>query len=305
MIGSLMNIIDNISIGIKNSNYIPDDGLMMAMDAALILKQPLLITGEPGVGKTEFANFIASCMMLPEPLVFECKSTTESKDIFYQYDAIGRLQAKEFGNDINPIKYINFNALGLAIIKSNSKNKFLSVNNEFAVTRSIVLIDEIDKAPYDFPNDILTEIDKLYFKIPEFNNIKVETDQSNSPIIIITSNSEKNLSKAFLRRCIYYPIPFPKREKIEEILSRKIGIDTADQLASKSIDLFYQIRGANLNKNPTTAELISWFNYIKVKKINSGNYMSNSNLLISGLGILVKNKEDFEITRDIYSKIFL
>lgn len=291
-----MNIIDNIKKG--NADYIPDSGLIMAMDAALILGQPLLITGEPGVGKTEFADFVASCLGLPLSLKFECKSTTESRDIFYHYDAIGRLQAKDLGKDVNPLNYIYYNGLGLAIIRSNIENKYLSINEKFINTRSVVLIDEIDKAPTDFPNDILNEIEKLYFKIREYNNVEVKADPSNHPIIIITSNSDKQLPKAFLRRCVYYSIPFPKRNQIEDILSKKISIYSDDKNISKSLDLFYKLRSLDIEKKPTTSELISWFIYI-----NSKNQTTKEDLQ-SGLGILVKTKDDLIIANDVFEQLF-
>lgn len=248
--------------------YLPDEGLVDAVNVALLLQQPLLLTGEPGTGKTQLGYSIAWELGLSPPLVFETKSTSLSRDLFYTFDNVRRFQtAHKADEDINPKLFIQFNALGLAILRTLDPAKaagYFAAGAELhrLVQRSVVLIDEIDKAPRDFPNDILNEIEKLYFRIPELGVEPIQASQALRPIVVITSNSEKSLPDAFLRRCIFYHIPFPDETRLEEIvLSRLSSLSAGPQTALTGIlDFFERLRQAQtgLRKKPGTAELLNW-----------------------------------------------
>lgn len=216
------------------THYVADEGLVDAVNVALMLGQPLLLTGEPGTGKTEVA-FSIGCELGYETYKYETKSNSTAKELFYTYDALGRFHAAQLADqrkDEDPPEgrvegrdYISYNALGLAILYSNEFGTLESLLPwGFArwqcPARSVVLIDEIDKAPRDFPNDLLNELEQLYFNIPELGLTykKIAANQELRPIVVITSNSEQGLPDAFLRRCIYYDIPFPDEDRLERIV---------------------------------------------------------------------------------------
>src|SRR5262245_52754184 len=197
------------------AGYLPDPGLVDAVNVALLLGQPLLLTGEPGTGKTQLAYSLAWELGFEPPLSFETKSTSVARDLFYTYDAVSHFRAaqtREGSADV--LSYITWNAFGAAILRSRPIEEVRQwLPPDFAHTgpqRSIVLIDEIDKAPRDFPNDLLNEVENLFFRVPELNNARIEANEDRRPVLVLTSNSEKNLPEAFLRRCVYYNIPFPE-----------------------------------------------------------------------------------------------
>ncbi len=163
--------------------------------------------------------------------------------------------------------------------------------------RSIVLIDEVDKAPRDFPNDILNEIEGMYFKIPELNNVTISADTSMRPFVVITSNSEKHLPDAFLRRCVYYHIHFPEKERLEKLLKVRVGkyLANSSEFLSDVIDLFYKLRdnSSGLRKKPATAELLGWIITLKEMGENQEKpVMEDEELLRSSLSVLIKNSDD-------------
>jgi len=285
--------------------YIPDPGLVMAANVALILGQPLLLTGEPGVGKTSFAASLARDRKLAEPLRFETKSTSEARDLFYTFDMLSRF--KGGGGETN-LQHITWNALGEAIIQSQTRDKVSHLLNDSikyqGPCQSVVLIDEIDKAPRDFPNDLLNEIYRKFFRVPQIDNKEIQANEDLLPILVLTSNSETNLPDAFLRRCIYYHIPFPDREKLLEIVMNRIEVSdpTADGLLIEAIDLFEQLRHsrAGLSKPPSIAELIEWLDVLPKVGADHGSSLKSQREVVRGtLSVLVKTRDDRQLALKI------
>jgi MoxR-like ATPase len=252
---------------IDPSGYRADPGLADAVNVAILLGQPLLLTGEPGTGKTQLAFSLAWELDLGEPFVFETKSTSTSRDLFYTFDSLGRFSAVQTGaGGRRAVEFITYNALGAAIVRANEGRAVAEVlPADFphdGPRRSVVLIDEVDKAPRDFPNDILNELDRLYFKIPELNNARVEARPEYTPLVVITSNSERNLPDAFLRRCIYYDVQFPDTERLAEIVEVRLGhyVRGTSPLLAEALGFFNWLRSNDnaLRKRPGTAELLDW-----------------------------------------------
>jgi MoxR-like ATPase len=297
---------------IKPDKYLADSGLVDAANVALMLGQPLLLTGEAGTGKTQFAYSIAWELGLGEPFKFETKSTSVARDLFYTYDALRRFQHKQSGVDADSIlPYLTYQALGIAILRTRkwADNKDLMENDSLQPKkpiRSVVLIDEIDKAPRDFPNDILNEIENMYFRIPEMGNRIVEADRSLPPIVVITSNSEKDLPDAFLRRCVYYNIPFPDKERLQTIISNRLGtyVGGTDGFINDALSLFSVLREdkVGLRKKPATAEMLGWMMALKEMASNNENPLAQDELALGVLSNLIKSKEDQDKARDVVQK---
>lgn len=248
-------------------NYLSDAGLSDAVNVSLALGQPLVVTGEPGTGKTVLAWSVAWELGLDPPLVFETKSTSQARDLFYFYDTLGRFTAKELRTDAgNARDYITYNALGMAIVLTNASDAVADILpagfKHPGKRRSVVLIDEVEKAPRDFANDILNELERMYFRIPELANRRIDADEELSPIIVMTNNSEKSLPDAFLRRCIYYNIGFPDEPRLKQIVMARLPefMQTGSVLARDAINFLLYIRqdGGGLEKRPGTAELLNW-----------------------------------------------
>ena len=248
--------------------YLVDDGLRDACNVALLLGQPLLLTGEPGTGKSRFAYALAWEFGLGDPLVFEVKSTSTARSLFYQYDALQRYQDIQSGilaKDAPPTNYLTIQALGQAIINSHAPADLpaaiAGLAHSGAPRRSVVLLDEVDKAPRDFPNDVLNELEDLYFRIPELGDLRLQAKPELRPLMVLTSNSERDLPDAFLRRCVYYHLPFPDREKLEEIVALQLQeFPASTPLNRDAIALFLKLRepSSGLRKKPATAELLLW-----------------------------------------------
>lgn len=296
----------------RPEGYRPQPDLVKAVNVALILGQPLLLTGEPGTGKTQLAFSVAHELGFYPPLVFETKSSSTSRDLFYTYDTIGRFHAAQTGEGSRHSKdYITFNALGIAILKACDRADLAEwVPDNFDLGtrgRSVVLVDEIDKAPRDFPNDILNEVEGMYFKVPELGNQVFRADPASRPILILTSNSEKNLPEAFLRRCVYYHIKFPDEAQLAEIVASRINYFTAggDRLLKDAIAFFNKLREpqTGMRKKPATAEFLSWLTWLRSKEVSVKNPLKKySEIMVESFTTLVKNPEDQEKVRRVWEE---
>lgn len=274
------------------ANYIPSQELVDAVNIAMLLGQPLLLTGEPGTGKTQLAYHLAHFFKLDQPLVFNVQTSSLAADLFYKYDALGHFQYNQNNKErLSPAEieeqFITYNALGQAIRSQK---------------RVVVLIDEIDKAPRDLPNDILFAIEHMRFKVSEINQEFV-SDEKNRPIIIMTSNSEKNLPDAFLRRVAYFHITFPSADQLLYILSRRTN-NVSIQHLKKVVQYFSRIRDLQMKKPPSTAELIYWtFLLLKLKfpieRLGETLDTYERKVLLSSYVVLTKNKEDLDLLKNL------
>lgn len=297
---------------LRPEGYRADKGLVDAVNVALLLNQPLLLTGEPGTGKTEFARSLAAELGLGEPLRFNTKSTSTAKDLFYSFDSLRRFHAAQTNEGSQrSADYITYNALGLGILYSlDAKPLKPYLPKGFkhpGKRRSVVLVDEIDKAPRDFPNDILAELENPHIRIPELGDANIVADPELMPLLVLTSNSEKHLPDAFLRRCIYYDIPFPDREKLEMILSSRFAEagERLGGLIGTALTLFLKLRNdvRGLRKKPATAELIGWIRVIQARAPESDNPLQqHPKLALETLGALVKTREDQSRARELVNQ---
>ena len=260
-------------------NYIASDDLKLAVDAALNLEKPLLIKGEPGTGKTMLAIEVAESLGM-RLIEWHIKSTTKASQGLYEYDAVSRLRDSQLGDErVKDIaNYINKGKLWDAFT---------------ADEQVVLLVDEIDKADIEFPNDLLQELDRMEFYCYELDKtIKAKK----RPLVIITSNNEKDLPDAFLRRCFFHYIAFPERAVLEKIINVHIP-KIKKKLLSDAIDTFFNIRKVpGLKKKPTTSELIDWMKLIVSDDIAQEILTSDQNNLVPPLyGALLKNEQDVEL----------
>jgi MoxR-like ATPase len=238
----------------EKGRYLADPHLVAAVNTALIVEQPLLVTGEPGTGKTTLAWSIANELGLGEVLEFHTRSDHRAVDALYEVDHLLRFYHAQVRDEraTRPEHYVKWNALGEAIMSP---------------TRRLVLIDEIDKAPRDFPNDLLDEIDQMSFYIPELD---VRYRATERPIVIITSNSERQLPDPFLRRCVFTRIEFPDAERLKLILHERLGgLNLSDRLTDVAVRRFEELRDlAGLEKKPATGELIAWVKVLSATHVD-------------------------------------
>ena len=262
------------------SAYVATDDLKVAVNAAITLERPLLIKGEPGTGKTILAHEIAAAIGAPL-IEWHVKSTTKAMQGLYEYDAVSRLRDSQLGDErVKDIRnYIKRGKLWDAFVSDQ---------------RPVLLIDEIDKADIEFPNDLLQELDRMEFYVYETQEtIKAEQ----RPIVMITSNNEKELPDAFLRRCFFHYIRFPDREIMTQIVDVHFP-DLQRNLLREALNVFYDIREVpGLKKKPSTSELLDWLKLLMVEDMSPDALRSkDSKQLIPPLhGALLKNEQDVHL----------
>lgn len=261
-------------------DYVATDELQMAVNAAIALQKPLLIKGEPGTGKTMLAEQIALALDLPL-IQWHIKSTTKAQQGLYEYDAVSRLRDSQLGDD-------KVHDIGNYIIQGKVWEAFDSDQ------QVILLIDEIDKADIEFPNDLLLELDKMEFYVYETQQIiKAKT----RPIIIITSNNEKELPDAFLRRCFFHYIEFPDNLTMEKIVDVHYP-DIKKELVSQAMDIFFDVRKIpGLKKKPSTSELIDWLKLLMADDLPEEILKNKDakNAIPPLYGALLKNEQDVHL----------
>ncbi len=261
-------------------NYVATDELMLAVNAAVALEKPLLIKGEPGTGKTMLAQEVSAAMKTPI-LEWHIKSTTKAQQGLYEYDAVSRLRDSQLGDDkVHDIKnYIKPGKLWEAFT---------------ADERVVLLIDEIDKADIEFPNDLLQELDRMEFFVYETQEL-VKAKQR--PIVIITSNNEKELADAFLRRCFFHYIAFPDEETMKQIVDVHFP-DLKKELLREALTSFFQLRDIpGLKKKPSTSELLDWLKLLLAEDIDPSvlREKSQKKLIPPLYGALLKNEQDVQL----------
>ncbi|MCC6747509.1 MAG: MoxR family ATPase [Deltaproteobacteria bacterium] len=269
-----MNLPGDFSRFGGTSHYITSPALEQAVNASIALGRPLLIKGEPGTGKTVLAQHVAEALGL-RLLRWHIKSTTRATDGLYVYDTVQRLHDSRFGDaNVSDIKrYIRLGPLGQAFSSPE---------------QVVLLIDEVDKADIEFPNDLLNELDQMCFDIPETSE---HVEATHRPVMVITSNNEKELPDAFLRRCVFHYIEFPD----EELMARIVRVhypDLVDRLLTDCLAAFFQLRAVpGLRKRPSTSELLDWIAALK----RSGVETARLGLQVPFLGTLIKKEQDLEL----------
>ncbi|MCG8314057.1 MAG: MoxR family ATPase [Pseudomonadales bacterium] len=323
------------------AKYHASDELVAAVNVALILGQPLLLTGEPGTGKSQLAYHMAWRLNIEPVLTCQVRSTTTFNELFYQFDELARFRDSQSGRDAKPLThYLRLNGLGKAILFAGGPDAKLipipgskltdsdqikqpeffkdlldakSFPSEQGVP-SVVLVDELDKAPRDTPNDMLGEIESMGFDIPELGvRIQLPDASKERPIVVITSNSEKSLPDAFLRRCAYYHIPFPDRETLRPIVYGHLPmLEDAPQIwLQEALELFDMLRDRTkgIRKPPGTAELLGWLKYVvshhgvpkkslREQLMAQDKKMADMEIL-QLLSVLIKTKDEWDIARHI------
>ncbi|MEC8148015.1 MAG: MoxR family ATPase [Pseudomonadota bacterium] len=263
-----------------SEKYIATKDLMIAVNAAVTLEKPLLIKGEPGTGKTMLAEEMSKA--LNKPLIqWHIKSTTKAAQGLYEYDAVARLRDSQLGDD-------KVNKISNYIVKGKLWETFISEE------QPILLIDEIDKADVEFPNDLLRELDRMEFFVYE---TKETVKASNKPIIVITSNNEKELPDAFLRRCFFHYISFPDKETMSDIVNVHFP-KIKKKLINEALECFFELREIpGLKKKPTTSELLDWIKLLIAEDVppEALREKDSKKAIPKLYGALLKNEQDMHL----------
>ena len=256
-------------------DYISTEDLTIAVNASITLEKPLLVKGEPGTGKTELARQIAQSLDL-KIIEWNIKSTTKALQGLYEYDAVSRLRDSQLGNKLQDINYY--------IKKGKIWDSFTSKK------KVVLLIDEIDKADIEFPNDLLQELDRMEFYVYETGEL---VKANNRPIVIITSNNEKELPEAFLRRCFFHYIQFPEIETLKKIVKVHFP-NIKKNLLDFALTRFFEIRDIpGLKKKPSTSEALDWIKLLLVEDLETIDLKkSGKNIIPKLYGALIKNEQD-------------
>ena len=262
----------------STSNYIATDELILAVNSSITIERPLLIKGEPGTGKTQLAEELAKHLDT-EIISWHVKSSSKAQHGLYEYDTVSRLRDSQFGEEkVKDISnYIKKGPLWLAF---EAKKKV------------VLLIDEIDKADLEFPNDLLLELDKMEFYVYE---LQKKIQSKNRPIVIITSNNEKELPDAFLRRCFFHYIKFPDENTLKKIIEVHFP-KIKSKMVNSALQKFFDVRNTpGLKKKPSTSELIDWLQLLLSDDIDPSSLNDEKNALPSLYGALLKNEQDVEM----------
>jgi MoxR-like ATPase len=260
-------------------DYVATEDLTVAVNAAVLLERPLLIKGEPGTGKTELAKQVASALGL-ELIEWNIKSTTKAQQGLYEYDAVSRLRDSQLGDE-------RVHDVGNYIRKGKLWTAFE------ADQKVVLLIDEIDKADIEFPNDLLQELDKMAFHVYETGETVAA---NNRPVVIITSNNEKELPDAFLRSCFFHYISFPDQDTMRQIVKVHYP-DIKEQLLTTALTQFYEIREQQgLKKKPSTSEVLDWLKLLLAEDMTPEDLKRDAGNLLPKLhGALLKNEQDVQL----------
>jgi MoxR-like ATPase len=260
-------------------DYVATEDLTVAVNAAVLLERPLLIKGEPGTGKTELAKQVASALGL-ELIEWNIKSTTKAQQGLYEYDAVSRLRDSQLGDE-------RVRDVGNYIRKGKLWTAFE------ADQKVVLLIDEIDKADIEFPNDLLQELDKMAFHVYETGKTVAAKSR---PVVIITSNNEKELPDAFLRRCFFHYISFPDQDTMRQIVKVHYP-DIKEQLLTTALTQFYEIREQQgLKKKPSTSEVLDWLKLLLAEDLTPEDLKRDAGNLLPKLhGALLKNEQDVQL----------
>ena len=260
-------------------NYVSTADLAMAVNAAIALERPLLVKGEPGTGKTELARQVSNALTL-EIIEWNIKSTTKAQQGLYEYDAVSRLRDSQLGDK-------KINDISNYIKKGKIWNSFESKK------KTVLLIDEIDKADIEFPNDLLQELDKMEFFVYETGQ---SVKANKRPIVIITSNNEKELPEAFLRRCFFHYIQFPNLDTLKQIVEVHFP-DIKKSLLDAALKIFFEIRDVpGIKKKPSTSEALDWIKLLLVEDLRPSDLRSKSNDILPKMhGALIKNEQDIQL----------
>ena len=261
-----------------SKEYISTSDLTVAVNASIALEKPLLVKGEPGTGKTELARQVATSLNL-EIIEWNIKSTTKAQQGLYEYDAVSRLRDSQLGESIRDInKYIRKGKLWEAFEKKK---------------KVVLLIDEIDKDDIEFPNDLLQELDRMEFYVYETGQI---VRANKRPIVIITSNNEKELPEAFLRRCFFHYIQFPDLETLKKIVEVHFP-NIKKSLLEVALKSFFEVREIpGLKKKPSTSEALDWIKLLLLEDLSPSDLkIDGKNLLPKLHGALIKNEQDIQL----------